>query len=63
MKVKIKTYNGSLADYLSLDKVYDVAIIYDDTLMTIVNDEGGCSTILIPECAHLNGGSWEIVND
>lgn len=63
MKVKIKTYNGSLADYLSLDKFYDVVYIWCEDLVSIINDDGEYSTIRLPDCAHLNGGSWEIVND
>ena len=60
MKVKIKSFNGELPSYLSLNKEYRVSggsdnfkIIHDDHMQrTFINIE--C-------CRHLNGGSWEIV--
>lgn len=61
MKVKIKTYNGSLVGYLSADKVYDVVEEWCSDLVSIVNDDGYYSTILLSDCSHLNGGSWEVV--
>lgn len=63
MKVKIKSFNGELPEYLTLGKVYDVVNdcgnfgIYVD----IVGDDGFLVFLDIDDCSHLNGGSWEIV--
>ena len=63
MKIKIKTYNGELPSYLTVGKVYRVSgraaeqlIIYDDFNNRAYIDIGDY-------CYHLNGGSWEIVNE
>ena len=63
MKVKIKTYNGELPSYLTLDKVYDVIHVIDDLYEIIEKDNDSEIVIRITCCAYLNGGSWEVVND
>lgn len=63
MKIRIKTYNGELPSYLTMGKFYRVSgraaeqlIIYDDFNNRAYIDIGDY-------CYHLNGGSWEIVNE
>ena len=60
MKVKIKSFNGELPHYLTLGKEYD---LYEDGSLPphLICDEGKKVYIIINECFHLNGGSWEIV--
>lgn len=67
MKVRIKSFNGELPDYLTFSKEYDVVetntfpkdfhtqYIKDDLLRLI--------TIKLNNSNHLNGGSWEIVSE
>lgn len=65
MKIKIKSFNGELPDYLTADKVYRVfsncefspEFIYDDT------GTGARVYFLIDCCPHLNSGSWEVVDE
>ncbi len=66
MKIKIKTFNGELPDYLVEDKSYELMegyIINDDIFAKV---EMG---MVIPihsslkNCRHLNGGTWEIHNE
>lgn len=61
MKVKIKTYYAELKD-LSPDKVYEVTGVLSDDLVTILDDVGDYLVLYLPSCAHLNSGSWEIVD-
>lgn len=60
MKVKIKTYNGELPPYLTLDKEYE-ASGNPNVTMQISTDVGDKITINMLCSAYLNGGSWEIV--
>lgn len=62
MKVKIKNFKGELPNYLTLYKEYEVNSI----------EYGGCNIhfdnnqehfVLFKNCSHLNGGSWEIVDE
>lgn len=61
MKVKIKTYNGELPDYLTAEKTYPVLkkiTINGQVFFNIISD----SKNMISVCSHdLNGGSWEFV--
>ena len=62
MKVKIKTYNGKLPAYLTLDKEYEV--IRPETCFDvglIIDDDGEEITLIMDGTSHLNGGSCEIV--
>lgn len=64
MKIRIKTYNGELPSYLTVGKVYEV--IKPETnedVGTIINDNGYEITLIMEGTSHLNGGSWEIVDE
>lgn len=60
MKVKIKQYVGDIED-LSPDKVYDVISKFTSNLVVIQDDVGATLHIRLSSCAHLNGGTWEVV--
>ena len=61
MKVKIKSFNGELPDYLTVGKEYTFTISDSGNGGTFVNDYGD-ETYTNLECScHLNDGSWEIV--
>ena len=64
MKVKIKHFNGELPHYLTLNKVYKVtpSVGFED-LYDLRDDVGDTLNIGLEDCAHLNYGSWEIVNE
>ena len=64
MKVKIKKFFGDLPSYLTLSKVYEV-FDYHKEMGTgyILDDEGYEITFKLYGSAHLNYGSWEIVNE
>lgn len=65
MKVKIKSCNGGLPEYLTMGRVYDVV----DTnsfgkkcnYQYIKDDMNRLLVIAIENSNILNGGSWEIV--
>lgn len=59
MKVRIKHFNGELPSYLTLDKVYD----FDTEYCEIETDDGFNLLIILDDCEHLNGGSWEIIEE
>lgn len=63
MKVRIKSFNGELPKWLSLEKWYNVFRI--ESLTTVyIKDDYGFSILIQPNnCSYLNGGSWEIVNE
>ena len=63
MKVKIKSFNGVLEEYLTLDKLYLVQEILDDNLFSINADNNVTITIYTKYCFFLNGRSWEVVNE
>lgn len=60
MKVKIKSCNGGLPEYLTEGKEYPLSG-FNEFGGTITDDEGYEIYIFISECCFLNGGSWEIV--
>ena len=64
MKVRIKSYNGELPYYLTLGKEYEVIEEETENDCGMILDDFGYETTLIMECsAHLNGGSWEVVDN
>ena len=63
MKVKIKSFNGELPDYLTLGKVYEFDSWSDDNDGSIQDDLGMGLYIFLDCCDFLNGGSWEVVNE
>lgn len=68
MKVRIKSFNGNLPDYLTLGKLYDVTNPDDDFfsagLYYITDDyNNDACLICLKDCGHLNGGEWEVVDE
>lgn len=61
MKVRIKNFNGELPEYLTEGKEYDFTMDCNGNGGLINNDFGSFSYIKVIESAHLNGGSWEVV--
>ena len=62
MKIKIKSYNGELPDYLTIDKEYGVLEYYEDVDgFSIVDDQEDKIYTLRTSTRHLDGGEWEIV--
>ena len=61
MKVKIKSFNGELPEYLTQGKVYNASQRSEFTFF-IEDDEGYVWMCLFDNCPNLNGGSWEIVD-
>lgn len=60
MKVRIKTFNGELPEYLTEGKTYDYIKIKE--YCGLVRVDNGCYYFTyLKGSAHLNGGSWEIV--
>lgn len=57
MKVRIKS--GECPSYLTVGKVYD----YDIEYFEIEADDGFNIIVVLAECDHLNGGSWEVVDE
>lgn len=62
MRIRIKTYNVELPSYLMVGRVYNVFPVIDYH-SAIDDDEGFLRYIKLNGCKHLNGGSWEVVND
>lgn len=67
MKVKIKSFNGNLPEYLTLGKLYDVINpddeFFSDRLYYITDDYNGYCLIYLEDCEFLNGGEWEVVDE
>lgn len=63
MKIRIKS--GDCPSYLTVGKVYEVCEIFDGDKSAgwIITDNGRQAFIKVKHSSHLNGGSWEIVND
>lgn len=63
MKVKVKSFNGELPEWLTVGKKYDVIHDHynDGDLLDIDDDEDSVITIKPDYCSFLNGGSWEVV--
>ena len=64
MKVRIKSFNGELPEYLTDGKVYEVTN-YDSNLDSgyVVDDLGSKIITILNKTAHLNGGSWEVIDE
>lgn len=62
MKIKIKCFNGVLPDYLTEGKVYEVKPHENGIGGWIVADNGVEGYTCFKNTAHLNGGSWEVVD-
>ena len=62
MKVKIKSFNGELPEYFTIDKVYEAKHRSEHTFF-LDDDEGYMLLCLYDNCPNLNGGSWEVVNE
>ena len=61
MKVRIKS--GECPSYLTVGKVYEV-LPENCNVIRIINDDGDAISIIRTiYCGHLNGGSWEVVNE
>lgn len=60
MKVKIKSFNGELPNYLNEENIYK-AVQSSDYTFILEDDEGCLWMCLFNNCPNLNGGSWEIV--
>lgn len=63
MKIKIKSFNGELPSYLTVGKVYEVDCVESFTSVSITSDLNKFTVVRITNCPHLNGGSWEIVDE
>jgi len=63
MKIRIKTHNGELPSYLTVGKVYPLDTTNGLGSGNIYDDDGERIFVQIDECAFLNGGSWELVNE
>ena len=62
MKVRIKS--GECPSYLTVGKVYEAHEDYKDLMACkIYGDNGRELTINLDYSPHLNGGSWEIVDE
>lgn len=62
MKVKIKSFNGELPNYLTEGKEYIVdSLSKTGCMFWAFSDDGKLDCFLFNECEHLSGGSWEIV--
>ena len=63
MKIKIKSFNGVLEDFLTLNKPYLVQEVLDNYLLSVKDDNGDTMIVYTEECDFLNGGSWEVVDE
>lgn len=66
MKVKIKSFNGEFPSYLTDGKVYKVVGyygIFPDKNPLIFDDNEEQIAVVLNKSSHLNGGSWEVVNE
>ena len=62
MKIRIKTHNGELPSYLTVGKVYE-ASLFKEYCAVIEDDNGVDIFTYMNSSKHLNGGSWEIINE
>ena len=63
MKIKIKSFNGELEDFLTLNKSYLVQEVLNNYLLSVKDDNGDTMIVYTEECDFLNGGSWEVVDE
>ena len=62
MKIMIKSFNGELPEYFTIDKIYECKPRSEHTFF-LDDDEGYRLLCLYDNCPNLNGGSWEVVNE
>lgn len=60
MKVKIKSFNGELPDYLTAGKKYEFKKLKEYCGLVTVDNGLEYFTYLNGSC-HLNGGDWEVL--
>ena len=60
MKIKIKSFNGELPEYFTIDKIYECKPRSEHTFF-LEDDEDYVLLCLFSYCPNLNGGSWEVV--
>ncbi|MED6004926.1 MULTISPECIES: hypothetical protein [Enterobacteriaceae] len=60
MNIKIKTFNGELPNYLTLDKEYEVISLLSRGAI-FLDDDGNERMTLFKRSEHLNGGEWELI--
>ena len=64
MKIKIKSFNGELPSYLSVNNEYEIEHIDKDGSYHIyIRSIDDYACIKMENCKHLSGGSWEVVNE
>lgn len=61
MKIKIKSYNGELPNYLTLNKEYECEVSASKRGAIFVDDNGELCAVKIKKSCHLNGGDWELI--
>ena len=55
------SYTG--CNYLTAGKLYEVIENNNDSLVTILDDDGDCIVIHIQESSHINDNAWEVVGE
>ena len=62
--MKVRIQSGECPSYLTVGKVYEVSYFYEDdkSKPSIIADNHHI-VLSMDNCAHLNGGSWEIVDE
>ena len=64
MKIKIKTVGGGKPRNLTRGKIYEAKSHPEiEGVYTILGDNGDNTYIRLSSCSHLNGGSWEVINE
>ena len=63
MKIRIKSFNGELPEYLTEWKEYDAFLGDNVGGATFTDDFGNKAYCSLDNSCHLGGGSWEIVDD
>ena len=62
MKVRIKSYNSELPQYLTEGKGYEIEYMMNSTFFITTDlDDPEYISISLVNCDHLNGGEWELV--
>lgn len=61
MKIRIKSFAGELPEYLTVGKIYDAEPHGNGGWL--VDDFGDEQFAVFNGSSHLNGGSWEIVDN
>lgn len=62
MKIKVKSFNGELPKYLTLEKEYDVIYKNGHGIVSCYSDDGFLFDACIDAPSlRLNGGYWEVI--